>query len=149
LSGEAERTLRNGVPLMKRYLPFFYANLMERMWLVLGIIVGVLLPLSRIVPPLYEFRIRSRVFRWCGQLCDIEERAKSGDFNRDDLRLELQQLQNRVEKIAVPLSYTDELYALRHHIDLVSVICSRHEVHAVMKGGTGDRIQGVIQYMLA
>jgi hypothetical protein len=119
LSGEAERTLRNGIPLMQRYLPFSYANLMERMWLVLGIIVAVLLPLSRIVPPLYEFRIRSRVFRWYGQLRDIEERAKSGDFNRDDLRLELQQLENRVEKIAVPLSYTDELYALRHHIDLV------------------------------
>ena len=75
LSGEAERTLRSGIPLMQRYLPFSYANLMERMWLALGIIVAVLLPLSRIVPPLYEFRIRSRVFRWYGQLRDIEERA--------------------------------------------------------------------------
>lgn len=119
LSEEAERTLRNGIPLMQRYLPFSYANLMERMWLALGIIVAVLLPLSRIVPPLYEFRIRSRVFRWYGQLRDIEERAKAGDVNRDDLHRELQQLETRVEKIAVPLSYTDELYALRNHIDLV------------------------------
>jgi TRAP-type uncharacterized transport system substrate-binding protein len=119
LSGEAERTLRSGVPLMQRYLPFSYANLMERMWLALGIIVAVLLPLSRIVPPLYEFRIRSRVFRWYGQLRDIEERAKSGDVDRQDLHLELQQLEVKVEKIAVPLSYTDELYTLRNHIDLV------------------------------
>jgi hypothetical protein len=29
------------------------ANLVERMWLALGIILAVLLPLSRIVPPLY------------------------------------------------------------------------------------------------
>ena len=119
LSDEAERTLRSGVPLMQRYLPFSYANLMERMWLALGIIVAVLLPLSRIVPPLYEFRIRSRVFRWYGQLRDIEERAKSGDVDRQNLHLELQQLEARVEKIAVPLSYTDELYTLRNHIDLV------------------------------
>jgi len=32
---------------------------------------------------------------------------------------ELKQLEARVEKIAVPLSYTDELYALRNHIELV------------------------------
>lgn len=119
LSEEAERTLRNGIPLMQRYLPYSYANLMERMWLALGIIVAVLLPLSRVVPPLYEFRIRSRVFRWYAQLRDIEERAKAGDVNREALHLELQRLEERVEKIAVPLSYTDELYALRNHIDLV------------------------------
>ncbi len=38
------------------------------MWLVLLSIVAVLIPLSRVVPPLYQFRIRSRVFRWYGQL---------------------------------------------------------------------------------
>jgi hypothetical protein len=59
------------------------------------------------------------VFRWYGQLRDIEERAKSGDVDRQDLHLELQQLEVKVEKIAVPLSYTDELYTLRNHIDLV------------------------------
>lgn len=119
LSEEAERTLRSGIPLMQRYLPFSYANLMERMWLALGIIVAVLLPLSRIVPPLYEFRIRSRVFRWYGQLRDIEERATDGNSALSDLLDELTRLETRVEKISVPLSYTDELYALRNHIELV------------------------------
>jgi hypothetical protein len=28
-------------------------------------------------------------------------------------------MEHRVEKIIVPLSYADELYALRNHIDLV------------------------------
>jgi len=40
--------------------------------LALGIIIAVLLPLSRIMPPLYEFRVRSRVFRWYGQLRDMK-----------------------------------------------------------------------------
>ena len=31
----------------------------------------------------------------------------------------LDQLEHRVEKISVPLSYADELYALRSHIDLI------------------------------
>lgn len=119
LSPEAERTLRSGVPLLQRYLPFSYANLMERMWLALGIIVAVLLPLSRIVPPLYEFRIRSRVFRWYAQLRDIEERASEGRLDLAELLDELNQLDARVGHITVPLSYTDELYSLRHHIELV------------------------------
>jgi len=119
LAKEAERTIQNGVPLLQRYLPFSLANLMERMWLALGIIIAVLLPLSRIIPPLYEFRIRSRVFRWYGQLREIEGRLDSEPGSGTALVAELDQMDERVGKITVPLSYTDELYALRNHIQLV------------------------------
>jgi TRAP-type uncharacterized transport system substrate-binding protein len=119
LSAEAQRVIANGTPLLQRYLPFAYANLIERMWLAMGLILAVLLPLSRILPPLYQFRIRSRVFRWYGQLRDIEQRASQKTDPLDHLLIELNQLEARVEKIAVPLSYADELYALRDHIDLV------------------------------
>lgn len=119
LTKEAERTIQNGVPLLQRYLPFSLANLMERMWLALGIIIAVLLPLSRIIPPLYEFRIRSRVFRWYGQLREIESRLNSETGSAQALVAELDQMEERVGKISVPLSYTDELYALRNHIQLV------------------------------
>lgn len=119
MSKEAERTLRDGVPWLQRYLPFSIANLMERMWLALGLIIAILLPLSRVVPPLYQFRMRSRVFRWYGQLRDIEERLARAPESVEELRAELQQLQHRVEQISVPLSYADELYALRNHIEKV------------------------------
>jgi hypothetical protein len=119
LAPQAERTLRDGVPLLQRYLPFTLANLLERMWLALGLIVAVLLPLSRIVPPLYEFRIRSRVFRWYGQLRQIEERLQAAPGTRAGLLQELDALETRVGRIRVPLSYADELYALRSNIELV------------------------------
>lgn len=119
LAREAERTLRNGVPLLQRYLPFTLANLLERMWLALGLIIALLLPLGRIVPPLYEFRVRSRVFRWYAQLRQIEERLQTGQATADALVRELDELETRVGRIRIPLSYADELYALRNHIDLV------------------------------
>jgi len=119
VSDEAQRAIRNGVPMLQRYLPFAYANLIERMWLAIGVILAILLPLSRIVPPLYEFRIRSRIFRWYGQLRTLEERASTAAHSMPDLLAELQNLAARVEKITVPLSYADELYALRNHIELV------------------------------
>lgn len=119
LAREAERTLRDGVPLLQRYLPFTLANLLERMWLALGLIIALLLPLGRIVPPLYEFRVRSRVFRWYAQLRQIEERLQSGQATADALVRELDELEARVGRIRIPLSYADELYALRQHISMV------------------------------
>ena len=118
IAKEAERAIKSGPPLLQRYLPFWVANLVERMWLVMGIIIAIMLPLSRIIPPLYAFRVRSRIFRWYGQLRDIEQRAEEA---RDTAPLlqELQELESRAARVSVPLSYTDELYALRSNIGLV------------------------------
>jgi len=119
LAKEAERFYREGPPFLQRYLPFWLANLIERMWVVLASIIVILIPLSRIVPPLYEFRIRSRVFRWYRQLREIEDASAQSNVNARELLPRLDDLEHRVEKISVPLSYTEELYALRSHIDLV------------------------------
>lgn len=121
IAAEAERSIRNDKPFLQRYLPFWVANLVERMWLVMGIILAIMLPLSRVIPPLYAFRVRSRIFRWYGQLRDIENRIENtGDgVGNQPLIDELNSLEHRAEKISVPLSYTDELYALRSNIQLV------------------------------
>jgi hypothetical protein len=103
---------------LQRYLPFWMANLIDRMWVVLASLIVILIPLSRIVPPLYEFRIRSRVFRWYRQLREIEEAAEA-DAKPSELLPRLDQLEHRVEHVSVPLSYAEELYALRIHIDMV------------------------------
>ncbi|MDZ4122989.1 MAG: TAXI family TRAP transporter solute-binding subunit, partial [Hydrogenophaga sp.] len=123
VSAEAVRATQSGPPFLQRYLPFWIANLIERMWLAMGLIIALALPLSRIVPPLYTFRIRSRVFRWYAELRDIEQRHESnnphGATPVQDLLEQLDAMEEKVEKIVVPLSYTDELYALRNNIQLV------------------------------
>ena len=116
---EAERAIKGGQPFLQRYLPFWLANLVERMWLALGIIIAILLPLSRIVPPLYQFRIRSRVFRWYGQLRAIELQMSTDEAKPEYLAQELDALEANVGRVSVPLSYADELYALRNNITLV------------------------------
>lgn len=119
LAPEAERTLKNGIPSLQRYIPFTLANLVERMWLALGIIIAVLLPLGKIAPPLYAYRVRSRVFRWYGELRGIESRLEARPEDREKLLEELNAIESKVEKVILPLSYADELYALRNHIGLV------------------------------
>lgn len=113
--------------MLQRYVSFWVANLVERMGLVMGIILAVMLPLSRVIPLLYAFRVGSRIFLWYAQLRDIEARvARVNDpqqsASRSGLLGELRALDVRAEDINVPLSYTDELHALRSNIALV---CSK------------------------
>jgi hypothetical protein len=119
LAKDAERFYRTGPPLLQRYLPFWFANLIDRMWVALFSIVAVLIPLSRLVPPLYRFRVRSRVFRWYRNLRLIEYELDEGKRSREELLESLDNLEARVASISVPLGYADELYALRQHIELV------------------------------
>ncbi|MBS0451113.1 MAG: ABC transporter substrate-binding protein [Proteobacteria bacterium] len=116
VSPEGDRAINGNPPFWQRYLPFWASNLFERMWLVLGGLVVLMLPLGRVVPPLYQFRVRSRVFRWYAQLRDIEQRADSRAEAPEVLLSELESLEANANKITVPLSYANELYELRSNI---------------------------------
>ncbi len=104
--------------MLQRYLPFWLANLIDRMWPLLVTIVAALIPLSRMLPPLYTFRIRSRIFRWYRRLRDVEEAI--GRRPNEELLRELEAIERHVEQVHVPLSYADELYSLRTHIHMVA-----------------------------
>ncbi|WP_431286923.1 TAXI family TRAP transporter solute-binding subunit [Roseateles chitinivorans] len=116
VSAEGDRAINGTPPAWARYLPFWAGNLLERMWLVVGGLLVLMLPLSRVVPPLYTFRVRSRVFRWYARLREVEARLETGTGQREDLLDELDELDRVTHRIAVPLSYAEELYALRNNI---------------------------------
>ncbi|MBO9649971.1 MAG: ABC transporter substrate-binding protein [Variovorax sp.] len=116
VSPEGDRAINGTPPFWQRYLPFWASNLVERMWLVLGGLLVLMLPLTRVVPPLYQFRVRRRVFRWYARLRDVEHKLDTRKGEREALLKELDELDRVVNKVAVPLSYADELYALRNNI---------------------------------
>ena len=119
LAKDAERYYRNGPPLLQRYMPFWFANLIDRMWVALFAIITVLIPVSRMIPPLYRFRMRSKIFRWYRNLRVIEAELEANERPREALLESLDKLEARVASIHVPLGYATELYSLRSHIDLV------------------------------
>src|SRR5688572_1191684 len=96
LARDADRFYRNGPPAMQRYMPFWAANMVDRMWVALLSILVVLLPLSRVVPPLYTFRIRSRVFRWYRDLRQIEDEVGRVGASHDLLLDRLDKLDDKV-----------------------------------------------------
>jgi TRAP-type uncharacterized transport system substrate-binding protein len=119
LAGEAERYYRSGAPWLQRHLPFWLANFVERMWIVVLPLLAVALPLSRVLPPLVTLRLRSRVFRWYAHLREIEGAIEQPGADCPALREALEKLDVQTERIGVPLSYAHELYDLREHIHLV------------------------------
>ncbi|MFO1272874.1 MAG: TAXI family TRAP transporter solute-binding subunit [Rubrivivax sp.] len=119
LAPDAERYYRSGAPWLQRYLPFWLAHFVDRVWIVLLPLLAALLPLSRVLPPLVEHRLRSRVFRWYAHLRRLEQALDQPDADVERLRDELDRIERQTEHIGVPLSYANELYDLRSHIGLV------------------------------
>jgi TRAP transporter TAXI family solute receptor len=121
---EAAKYYRDGPPFLQRYLSFWLANLFDRLWVVVVALAALIIPLSKIVPPLYVWRIRSRVYRWYGQLRAVEQALESAvDGHREQARAELlrrlDDIEQRVNHISIPLAYADALYGLRSHINFV------------------------------
>lgn len=124
VAASAQKYYRSGPPLLQRYLPFWLANLFDRMWVIVVALGALILPLSRIVPPLYVWQVRSRVYRWYGQLRAVEqalEGAPAGEERRvyEEQLARLNDIEDTVNRIAIPLSFADELYGLRSHISFV------------------------------
>jgi TRAP transporter TAXI family solute receptor len=124
---EAAKYYRDGPPFLQRYLSFWLANLFDRLWVVVVALAALIIPLSKVVPPLYVWRIRSRVYRWYGQLRAVEQQWEAADGAaperreqvRADLLRRLDDIETRVNHISIPLSYADALYGLRSHINFV------------------------------
>ncbi|HWU96955.1 MAG TPA: TAXI family TRAP transporter solute-binding subunit [Oxalicibacterium sp.] len=120
----AVKFYRDGTPFLQRYLPFWVANFFERMWIVIVALGALLIPLSRVVPPLYVWKVRSRIYRWYGELRTVEQAIeevapdKRKEVYPAQLR-RLEELDDKVNHISIPLSFADELYRLRISINLV------------------------------
>ena len=72
ISADAERYYKSGAQFLYRHLPFWLASLVDRMLVVLLPLAVLIVPAMRIVPALYSWRVRSRIYRWYGALISIE-----------------------------------------------------------------------------
>lgn len=121
---QAEKFYKNGPPFLQRYLSFWMSNFLERMWVFLIAFGALALPLSKIIPPLYVWRVRSRIYKWYGQLRSVEHALDDATpKQRKQIAQEqlqrLDEIEAKVNHISIPLSYAEELYGLRSHIQFV------------------------------
>ncbi len=121
LNDEARRYLETGPSFLQRYLPFWGANLLDRMAVLLIPILTLMIPLLRFLPPIVNWNTRRRVCQYYGELIEIETNAREG-LTSDEYRVlikRINKIEKKVTKLQVPTWRMDLLYTLRMHIELV------------------------------
>jgi TRAP-type uncharacterized transport system substrate-binding protein len=121
ISDDAARYYKSGKGFLYRYLPFWLASLFDRTVVVLVPLLVLLIPVLKIVPTLYSWRIRTRIYRRYGELMALE-RAILGQTTpeqRAELIKRLDDIENSGIAAKIPGSFADELYVLRQHIHFV------------------------------
>jgi hypothetical protein len=81
----------------------------------------VLLPLIRLVPPAYRWRVRSKIITRYRDVVEVDQALSHRPAPSEcaDLLTRLERIEDEVRALRVPLGYTDAYYHLRLHLDLV------------------------------
>jgi len=121
ISADAKRYYSSGKSFLYRMLPFWLASLADRLLVVVVPIVVLLIPGFKLVPALYSWRIKSRIYRWYGSLIALERSilANPAPEERKALLRRLDDIEAEVNKMKMPLAYAEQFYVLRDHIKFV------------------------------
>jgi hypothetical protein len=122
MSDEVRRVYKSGPTFFQRVLPFWLATLLDRALILLLPVVGIIIPLIRLVPIVYNWRMRQRILRWYRALKllerDLSKTAASEDFIERKEK-ELERIEESVWRISVPIQFSADLYTLRDHVEFV------------------------------
>jgi uncharacterized protein len=125
-SGELPLLLRFLAPLNTRMgVPFSYTAFINsyaaQVLLILIPLLAVAVPLSKAIPAIYIWNVRRKLIYWYRQLKKLEKNldSRGGKYDLDTHQTELERIDGAVRRIRVPNFFSNELYDLRMHIDLV------------------------------
>lgn len=121
LSDEASRYYKSGKTFLYRYFPFWMASLVSRILVVFLPIFFILIPGLRVIPAIYRWGTRMRIYRWYRQLLALEQEMLTHVFDgrQTSLLERLDQIEQAVNNMKVPASFADQFYILRGHIIFV------------------------------
>ncbi|MDG1894923.1 MAG: hypothetical protein P8J37_08445, partial [Fuerstiella sp.] len=122
----AHNYLIHGPSFFQKHLSFWVASMIDRTKIMIIPLLTLLIPLFKIAPPVYRWRIRSRIYRWYDVLRGIDQKLReenNSDSSEHAARLEA--MSNELSTVHIPLSYMEEFYNLRLHIDLVDAELER------------------------
>jgi hypothetical protein len=80
----------------------------------------LLVPVLRLVPAIYTWRIRQRVYRIYGALLELEREVLGhAAEERAELLGRLDAIEERADALKLPVAFADQFYVLREHVALV------------------------------
>jgi TRAP-type uncharacterized transport system substrate-binding protein len=121
VSPDAIRHKRFGPSPLYKYLPFWVATFVERFVIIVLPLLVVVLPVVQQLPKVLNWRARSSIYRWYGELKLLEREValRRGDLPIEKWLGDLDRIERAAEQIRTPASFASESYTLREHIRLV------------------------------
>jgi len=128
LAPAAERYFRDGRPFLLNYLPFWMANLVQRLVFLLLPSAAILIPLFRLLPEIISQRQKRGLYRRYDELKFLEKDLTArtlDDEERRKAREQLDRIENELVQAKFPLDLSDRVYTLRQHVDFVRAQLNR------------------------
>ena len=122
LSEEAHQMYRSGPGFLRRHLPFWLAELVQRLLLIAIPLVGLLYPIVRFVPQAWRWHRERRIYRMYRELGRLESelRSRPSESRRAELMAQLDELAHRAAQLRLPDSFSAMCYDLKSNIQFVS-----------------------------
>jgi len=132
LSDEARQFYKSGRPFLQRHLPFWLAVMIDRLLILIIPVVGLIFPMLRLVPRLYGYQLRRRIFKLHLELWSLEHDLESRDAGQEigDLTARLDRLEEKANRLRVPLFYSNLMYTWRIHLALIHQRIKKHAAGA-------------------
>jgi TRAP-type uncharacterized transport system substrate-binding protein len=122
LADEAQRYYKDGRPFLQRYLPYWAANALQRLLLILIPLLAIAIPVLKTIPSLLDFKEKNRLYRRYGVLRELERDLRVRQLSEAEIveaSSKLDEIENEISTMKFPLDFTDRIYTLRQHVDYV------------------------------
>ena len=122
IHADADRYFTSGVSFLQRHLPFWASVWVERALILIVPLLAIGIPAARLLPVLYNWRMRERIYRWYAEVRHLDSEALNAKPAGDDSKnilIKLDKIEARADNVRVPLAFARELYDLKVHIDFV------------------------------
>jgi TRAP-type uncharacterized transport system substrate-binding protein len=120
VSLEARHIYQEGPSLLQRYLPFWLAEIVTRLLVLVLPIVGIIYPLWTLAPKLYHWQLQRRINRIYGELRQLEFELRLGTpGQREAFLARLDVLDQRALNLRLPTAFGEVTYNLKSHIHLL------------------------------
>ena len=118
IAQEGRHFYQYGTSFLYRHLSFRWASALDRMAILILPFVGLLVPIIRLLPPVYNWTMKRKIFRRYRALQRLE--ARIGHAPVEQLVGELDIMDEGARSLAsMPASYSADIYALRTNLDRV------------------------------
>jgi TRAP-type uncharacterized transport system substrate-binding protein len=119
MSPVAERFHKVGPPFFQRYLPFWLAVWMDRLVVLLVPLVAILIPVMKLLPSVYDWRVRRPLWKWYDALRKLETAMADQPEDTAKHQQELQRIDDGIATLPLPVKYSEAHHNLRSYAEYV------------------------------